>query len=168
MRALFHDISLIEIFLSWEYHIYTAGRAVSNFPHEKFLVCGKTRSQAQLSDDPIHWERYYIKTVVCSDCFFATTKADSDALSSLKADMTKRFRELYNAGPGAVNTDGLPKPSEDFINQIDSVLNKRGGNATSSERAPGKFDKPTPVHELPQTADDFVQFVQWGRKLNRP
>jgi hypothetical protein len=113
---------------------------------EKCFCCGKTRSQSQLSDDIIHWERYYIKTVVCSDCIEATTKQD----------LTKRFNELYHNGNGAVNTDGLPKPSEDFINQIDSVLNKRGGNATPSERAPE-----LPVSRrrrllLAQTADDFV------------
>ena len=104
---------------------------------EKCFWCGKTKSQvSQLSDELIYWERYYIKTVVCSDCFETMTKQD----------LTKRFNELYHNGNGAVNTDGLPKPSEDFINQINNVLNKQEGNATPSERTP----------ELPLTEDDFV------------
>jgi hypothetical protein len=64
---------------------------------EKCFVCGKTKSQAQMTDDLIHWERYYIKTVVCAECLKETTKAD----------MTERFDELYHNGNGAINTDGL-------------------------------------------------------------
>jgi len=86
---------------------------------EKCFCCGKTKSQvAQLHDDLILWERYQIKTVVCSDCLKATTKAD----------MTERFRDLYNTSPGAINTDGLPKPSEQVIRDISEKLGQiRGG-----------------------------------------
>jgi hypothetical protein len=97
-------------------------RFITNHNH------GKTRSQAQMTDDLIHWERYYIKTVVCADCLKETTKAD----------MTKRFDELYHNGNGAVDTIGLPKTAEDFIARcreaIDKVREKK--NAVEANEQP--------------------------------
>jgi hypothetical protein len=45
--------------------------------------------------------------------------------------MTKRFRELYNAGEGAVNTDGLPKSAEQFLVAFQEKLAqvRQGGDA---------------------------------------
>ena len=79
---------------------------------EKCFYCGKTKGQvAQLYDDLIYWERYHIKTVICSDC-----------LKTTKEDMTRRFDQLYHQTPGAVKTKGLPKPSETFQKDLREKL----------------------------------------------
>jgi len=79
---------------------------------EKCFYCGKTKGQvSQLYDDLIYWERYHIKTVICSDC-----------LKTTKEDMTRRFDQLYHQSPGAVRTKGLPKPSEKFLQDLRDKL----------------------------------------------
>ena len=79
---------------------------------EKCFHCGKAKGQvSQLYDDLIYWERYHIKTVVCSDC-----------LKTTKEDMTRRFDQLYHQTPNAVRTDGLPKPSEKFLQDLRDKL----------------------------------------------
>jgi hypothetical protein len=88
---------------------------------ERCFYCGQTKGQvSQLYDDLIYWERYHIKTVICSDC-----------LKTTKEDMTRRFRELYNAGEDAVNTDGLPKLAEQFLVAFQEKLTqvRQGGDA---------------------------------------
>jgi len=87
---------------------------------EKCFYCGKTKGQvSQLYDDLIYWERYHIKTVICSDC-----------LKTTKEDMTRRFDELYHQSPGTVKTKGLPKPSETFLQDLREKLAqvRRGGD----------------------------------------
>ena len=88
---------------------------------EKCFYCGKTKGQvSQLYDDLIYWERYHIKTVICSGCLKVTTKED----------MTRRFDQLYHQSPNAVRTMGLPKPSEKFLKDLREKLAqmKRGGD----------------------------------------
>lgn len=65
----------------------------------------KTKGEAaQLCDELIPFERYEVKTSICRDC---QDKTDDEML-------TAKLRELYYQKPNAINTDGLPKPAEEF------------------------------------------------------
>jgi hypothetical protein len=80
---------------------------------EKCFWCGRTKGEvSQLSDELIYWERYEIKTVICNNCMTATTRQM----------LTQRLDELYHASAGAINTDGLPKTAEDFINECQEAI----------------------------------------------
>jgi hypothetical protein len=101
---------------------------------DKCFYCGKTKGQvsppgrtagSQLYDDLIYWERYHIKTVICSDCLWLST-VKNRLSKTAKEDMTRRFDQLYHQSPNAVRTDGLPKPSETFQKDLREV--RQGGD----------------------------------------
>lgn len=76
---------------------------------QRCFWCEKPKgSAAQLCDELIPFERYEVKTSICRDCLEVT---DDEML-------TAKLRELYYQKPNAINTDGLPKPAEEFWKRV--------------------------------------------------